>query len=139
MALFLQQGRTMDYPYTSEWRPEPEIQPGKTYFETEPAVSVSAATFRGRGPKNYRRPDDKILEEVCRLLANHESIDATEMDVDVVEREVTLTGTVQDENQKRLAVQLAKSVWSVFNVHNDLMVTVDSDAVKSDSEEETDH
>lgn len=129
----------MDYPYTSEWRPEPDIQPGKTCFEIPPAEPATEQTFRGLGPKNYRRPDDKILEEVCCSLANDAEIDATEIDVDVVEREVTLTGTVKDESQKQLAVQLAKSVWGVFNVHNDLLVKVDSDAKESDSQEETDH
>lgn len=129
----------MDYPYTSEWRPEPEIQPGKTYFETAPGDSASEGGFRGLGPKNYRRPDDKILEEVCCSLANNEEIDATDINVDVVEREVTLSGTVRDESQKQLAVQLAKSVWGVFNVKNDLLVKLDSASKESDSQEETDH
>jgi len=124
------------HPYTSEWRPEPEIQPGKTYFETE-RLTATETSFRGMGPKNYRRPDDKILEELCCSLASHEEIDATDVEVDVVEREVTLTGTVKDENQKQLAVQLAKSVWGVFNVHNNLLIKLDSDAVKSDGQEKT--
>jgi osmotically-inducible protein OsmY len=76
----------------------------------------------GRGPQGYQRSDDRIKEDVCDRLMQHGQIDASEMTVDVQNREVTLNGTVNNRKAKRMAEDMAESVPGVTNVHNQLKV-----------------
>lgn len=76
--------------------------------------------FSGRGPKGYRRSDERIREEVCDYLTAHGAIDASEIEVEVEDGEVTLTGTVQDRQTKRLAEDLCDEVRGVKEVYNQL-------------------
>lgn len=78
--------------------------------------------FRGRGPKNYRRSDDRVREEVCDHLTDNEWLDASDVEVNVVAGEVILTGTVDSRYAKRLAENIAESVLGVANVQNNLRV-----------------
>jgi hypothetical protein len=77
----------------------------------------------GRGPKSYRRSDERILEDVNEELTRHPDIDASEIEVRVEQGEVTLTGTVEDRHAKRLAEDLAERVSGVTEVHNQIRVT----------------
>ncbi|MBV8856595.1 MAG: BON domain-containing protein [Acidobacteria bacterium] len=78
--------------------------------------------FRGRGPKNYRRSDDRLREEVCDRLTDNEWLDASDVEVNVVVGEVILTGAVDSRYAKRLAENIAESVSGVSNVQNNLRV-----------------
>jgi hypothetical protein len=78
--------------------------------------------FTGRGPKGYVRSDERIHEDVNDRLLEHGEIDATEIDVSVSDREVTLEGVVDDKRTKRLAEDVAESVRGVRDVHNRLRV-----------------
>ncbi|MET0645864.1 MAG: BON domain-containing protein [Pyrinomonadaceae bacterium] len=78
--------------------------------------------FRGRGPKNYRRSDDRLREEVCDRLTDNEWLDASDVEVNVVAAEVILTGVVDSRYAKRLAENIAESVSGVSNVQNNLRV-----------------
>ena len=79
-------------------------------------------SFRGRGPKNWRRSDERILEVVSELLTDHDGVDATDIEVKVQDGEVTLEGTVGSRWQKRLAEDIAASCGGVHDVHNRLRV-----------------
>jgi hypothetical protein len=76
----------------------------------------------GRGPKGYKRTDERIREEISDRLMDHGRIDASSMEVTVENGEVTLTGTVEDRRSKRLAEDVADSVRGVKDVHNRLSV-----------------
>jgi|KBSSwiStaDraftv2_1062776.scaffolds.fasta_scaffold240825_2 osmotically-inducible protein OsmY len=76
--------------------------------------------FRGRGPKGYRRSDERIREDVNDRLTDHAYLDASDIDVNVKEGEVTLSGKVFDRTDKRLAEDVAESVTGVKNVQNNL-------------------
>ena len=78
--------------------------------------------FRGRGPRNYRRSDERVREEVCDRLTDNEWLDASEVEVGVAAGEVILTGTVDSRYAKRLAESIAESVAGVTNVQNNLRV-----------------
>jgi len=78
--------------------------------------------FTGHGPKNYVRSDERIREEVCEHLAAHPYLDAREIDVHVVEGEVTLSGHVDARISKRAAEDCADHVRGVKDVHNQLHV-----------------
>lgn len=77
---------------------------------------------RGRGPKGYRRSDERIKEDVNDRLSDDYYLDASEVEVTVTNTEVTLTGTVNRREDKRRAEDLAESVSGVSNVENRLRV-----------------
>jgi osmotically-inducible protein OsmY len=83
---------------------------------------------RGRGPKGYQRSDERILEDVNDRLTEDPHIDASEIDVSVSNREVTLNGTVNSRFEKRHAEDLAESVSGVGHVQNNLRVQQYADA-----------
>lgn len=80
-------------------------------------------SHRGRGPRNYQRPDARIREDVCELLMADDDIDATEIDVVANEAIVTLRGTVADRATKRHAEDVAASVFGVADVQNELRLS----------------
>ena len=82
----------------------------------------SAGRYRGRGPRNYRRSDERIRDDVSDRLADNDWLDASDIEVQVVGGEVTLTGTVESRYAKRLAEDIAESVSGVTNVQNSLRV-----------------
>lgn len=79
-------------------------------------------SFRGRGPKNYRRSDDAIREDVCERLTMDHDVDATDVEVTVNDSVVVLGGTVGDRHMKRIAEDIAESVRGVKDVQNNLRV-----------------
>ena len=80
-------------------------------------------SYRGRGPKNYQRSDERIREEICERLTMDHDVDATEIEVEVQGGVVTLNGSVNERHAKRLAEDLADSVRGVKDVQNNLRVT----------------
>lgn len=82
-------------------------------------------SFSGRGPKGYRRSDERIREDVCeRLLYDHD-VDATDIEVSVNEATVVLAGSVSDRYAKRRAEDIAESVTGVHDVQNQIRINRD--------------
>lgn len=79
-------------------------------------------SFRGRGPRGYRRSDERIRDDINDRLTEHDEIDASDIEVGVQNGEVTLTGMVDSRRTKRLAEVIAESVTGVTNVENRLRV-----------------
>jgi osmotically-inducible protein OsmY len=90
-----------------------------------------ALDHRGRGPKNYARSDDRIREDVNDRLTDDSAVDATEIDVKVSNREVTLSGTVDSRMEKRRAEDCAERVSGVQHVQNNLRVKTPSPVIAS--------
>lgn len=78
--------------------------------------------FFGRGPKGYRRSSERIREEISDRLMTHPDIDASDIEVRVGDGIVTLTGTVEDRHEKRLAEYIAEDALGVDDVDNQLKV-----------------
>ncbi|HEX2527350.1 MAG TPA: BON domain-containing protein [Geminicoccus sp.] len=77
---------------------------------------------RGRGPRGYRRSDQRILEDVSDRLTEDPSLDASDIEVGVDGSEVTLSGMVRRREDKRRAEDLAEQVSGVNHVQNNLRV-----------------
>jgi hypothetical protein len=77
-------------------------------------------SFRGRGPKGYRRSDERLMEVICEQLTHDQQIDATDISVEVSNGEVTLTGTVADKHAKWRAEDIIESCCGVKGVDNRL-------------------
>jgi hypothetical protein len=78
------------------------------------------AGHRGRGPKGYKRSDSRIQEDINDRLTEDPYLDATDIEVSVLDGEVTLTGQVAMREEKRRAEQLAEQVSGVGDVQNNL-------------------
>jgi osmotically-inducible protein OsmY len=79
-------------------------------------------THAGKGPESYRRTDDRIREDVNDRLTDKWNVDASDIEVHVVDGEVVLSGFVSDRYQKRAAEDAAESVRGVRNVENRLRI-----------------
>ena len=77
---------------------------------------------RGRGPRGYRRSDERIAEDVNYRLCDDSDLDAREIEVSVADGEVTLTGRVDNKAARRLAEDIAESVLGVRFVGNKLTI-----------------
>ena len=78
---------------------------------------------RGHGPKNYRRSDSRIEEDINDRLSDDGWVDASNVEVRVNEGEVTLEGNAPDRFSKRRAEDIAEAVSGVRNVENRIKVT----------------
>ncbi len=76
----------------------------------------------GRGPKNYQRSDERIMDDVCERLTRDPDVDATHIEVSVQSGLVTLGGTVTDRQSKRVAEDISNDVWGVKDVQNQIKV-----------------
>ena len=76
----------------------------------------------GRGPKGYRRSDERIEEDINERLTQHPFLDATELQVSVQNGDVVLSGIVDDRNAKRIAEDIAESVSGVKDIQNQIRV-----------------
>jgi hypothetical protein len=79
---------------------------------------VGEGPYAGRGPRGYVRSDERIREEIIDRLIRESWLDPTDVDVQVENGEVTLTGAVETRREKRLAADLAEAVPGVRNIFN---------------------
>lgn len=86
------------------------------------AGEMQRGQYFGRGPKNYRRTDERIEEEVNETLTRHGAIDASDIEVKVKDGEVILTGHVDSRRAKRLAEEIVEELSGVREVNNQIRV-----------------
>lgn len=110
----------------SEWDGEQNRGYRNVYGNTTgPSTYVSGGEikhYRGKGPKGYRRGDERIREEINEKLTDDRFLDATDVEVEVREGEVILSGSVADRNAKRRAEDLAESISGVKHLENRLRI-----------------
>jgi len=81
-----------------------------------------SGSFAGRGPRSYQRSDERIREDVNERLTADPRIDASEIEVRVVNGEVTLSGTVDERHTRRHAEECIEDLPGVRDVKNELRV-----------------
>jgi len=99
------------------------------YYEGEPMLDHSETyanyagiSYVGKGPKGYRRSDERLREEVCETLAQHPEVDAREIEVSIEEGSVILNGSVPERHMKYLAEAAIETIWGVEDIINQLKV-----------------
>ncbi|ASD63505.1 BON domain-containing protein [Bdellovibrio bacteriovorus] len=95
--------------------------------------SEGRSQFFGRGPKSYKRSDERIKEDVCEMLTRDNNIDAEGIEVEVKDGEVTLSGTVPDRRMKHMAEDCAEGCYGVKDVTNNIRVNRESSSEKDTS------
>lgn len=93
----------------------------------EYAIQREPASYAGKGPKGYSRPDERIREELSERLMVDERVDASNIDVEVRVGTVTLRGVVRDRRMKHLIDAIAEDVTGVTDVQNELRVARDDE------------
>ena len=86
-------------------------------------IALGPGPHAGRGPRDYRRSDQRILEDVCDWLGDDPRVDAREITVHVRDADVTLEGSESDRRARRLAEDIAAGVSGVRDVFNRLRVS----------------
>jgi hypothetical protein len=77
----------------------------------------------GKGPKGWRRSDEKIWEDVCEALTHNPVIDASSMEVAVNEGIVSVKGTSETRHVKKLVERLIEDINGVVDIRNELTLT----------------
>lgn len=107
----------------TDWRPEDPkpnrlkaVKPEKKYSTTGSHV--------GKGPKGYRRSDERIREDVCETLTQHPEIDASQIEVVVKDGYVKLSGAVESRHMKRMAEDAIEGLSGITDIKNQLRIVV---------------
>jgi hypothetical protein len=107
-----------DWPPDEQPWPQLDDESLRAPFGPRPPAPV----YAGKGPRGWKRGDDRILEDVCERLAADGWVDATETSVAVLDGEVTIEGTVPTREMKRRAEDCLAATPGVRDVHNRLRV-----------------
>jgi osmotically-inducible protein OsmY len=83
-------------------------------------LNEPARNFEGVGPKGYKRPDDRIQEEICDLLMKDKDIDASDIEVKVRNGTVLLSGTVSSRMDKLAAEMAIENIMGVEDIQNNI-------------------
>ena len=86
------------------------------------ADEIRKGLYAGRGPRGYRRSDERIREDINDRLTDDWYVDASDVEVTVNNGMVTLTGLVDSRAAKRRAEDVAECVSGVTDVSNQLRV-----------------
>ena len=79
-------------------------------------------SYAGRGPRGYQRSDARIREDVCDYLTDDPRVDASDIDIQITNGEVTLSGSVRSRDEKRYAEDAVERISGVREVNNNLKV-----------------
>ena len=96
-----------------------------SWFGDEDAEHRREMDHRGRGPKNFRRSDERIEEEANERLTDDPYLDASDIAVRVKDREITLEGLVDSRRAKRRAEDDVDRIMGVEHVQNNLRLRDD--------------
>lgn len=103
----------------------------------------TSGPYKGKGPRDYKRSDERIREDISDRLYDDPYVDASDIEVKVNDGEVVLEGHAENKQAKRRAEDIAEAVAGVKNIENHLKVshstaTVGSSRVYSDREADRD-
>lgn len=90
--------------------------------EGKSGIFQNRGRFFGKGPKGWKRSDERIKDEVSEALYRDYEIDASEIEVEVKDGIVTLSGTVDSRDSKRSAEECIENLSGVIDVHNRLRI-----------------
>jgi hypothetical protein len=102
-----------------------DTRPGPGYeYEFAQLRRSQEGPYKGKGPRSYRRTDDRILDDINDRMCDNPYLDASDVEVGVKDGEVILTGTVESRAAKRMAADITENVTGVENVENRLRVKI---------------
>lgn len=103
-----------------EYRPKKFEATPEEYPQRRSLHPDDRRSYSGVGPKNYKRTDTRIEEEVCNVLMKDRNIDASNIEVNVRDGVVTLSGTVDSRMDKIEAEMVIEGIAGVQDIQNDI-------------------
>lgn len=104
------------------WMGDDEAERRRRMDEMRQREEMRRRSHYGRGPRGFTRSDERIREDACERLTFDWSVDASDIEVNVSNGEVTLTGSVESRYSKRHAEDIVDDVAGVRYVQNNLRV-----------------
>ena len=77
----------------------------------------------GLHSKGWKRSDDSVYDEVCEALYQSSDVDASCIEVNVLNGVVSLSGTVNSQAARKAAVDAIEQLPGVWDVHNQISVS----------------
>lgn len=102
----------------------PAGHPARSESFAFPHSSEQAPQRQRRGPKNYKRSDERVHEDVCERLSHTQHIDARDVLVEVKDGTVSLIGSVPHRQMKYWIEDLVADCPGVTDVENKLRVAL---------------
>jgi osmotically-inducible protein OsmY len=97
---------------------EPESDPSRS----GEGHSSMTGGHRGRGPRNYRRSDERIREMICERLTDDPYVDASEVSIEVRDGVITLSGDVPERRMKHRVEDIASEMGRDNEIRNEIRV-----------------
>ena len=102
--------------------PQASSYDGRTQGYRSSEADAQMNSHAGKGPKGWKRTDERIREDVCHMLERDHVVDASEIEVTVNDGVVTLSGHVETRPTKRHAEDIIENISGVRDVRNELSV-----------------
>lgn len=83
---------------------------------------INRSNHTGKGPKGYKRTDERIFEDVSDALYRCYEVDASDIEVSVKEGIVRLQGSIDSRLSKKIAEMTVENLPGVMDVQNDLKI-----------------
>lgn len=78
---------------------------------------------RGKGPRNYKRTDERIMEDIIDQLTREQSVDLTELEIEVKDGEVFLSGRAHDRYIRHKVEDVTDGIPGVKHIENAIRVS----------------
>ncbi|MFC5578064.1 BON domain-containing protein [Lysobacter niabensis] len=115
-------GGSPDYLDEGEMSGYGEQEPAPQSYATSSRASTRSGSFRGVGPRNYTRSDERLTEDINERLTDDDDLDPSDLSVHVSQGKVTLEGKVEQRWMKHRAEDIADSCIGVKEVENRIQV-----------------
>jgi HSP20 family molecular chaperone IbpA len=102
-------------------------------LEDQDERAASTLGFRRNRPPRYRRPDERILDDVWHRISLA-AVDPQDVEVEVNGGVVTLSGRVSTRYEKRVLEDIADNVFGVQEVHNHLRLARSANEARTGAE-----
>ena len=99
---------------------DPEYGRGGSGFS--PMRTDRSQSFRGKGPKGYKRSDERLQEDISERLMDDDRIDASDVSVRCKDGVVTLEGSVSERQVKHRIEDLVERCHGVKDIENRITV-----------------
>jgi hypothetical protein len=101
---------------------EAQRQASRTRSDRDLQSDYGGRDYRGVGPRNYTRSDERIREDLNERLTEAYDLDAGGITVEVENGVATLSGSVPQRWMKHRAEDLVDACIGVRDVHNRILV-----------------
>ncbi|MGE0633030.1 MAG: BON domain-containing protein [Pseudobdellovibrionaceae bacterium] len=104
-------------------------------YDTGPYCEFTPGRYSGKGPKGYKRSEERLREDFCEALTRHPDIDASDIEVIMENSELVLRGTVPEREMKYLIDDLAEHSFGMPDIRNEIRIRRDRSETHSSETE----